>query len=91
MPVFAPQSGLSDKVKDLFFDQLHAVTAMIPGSTFLIPFEDCNSHVGRAGTGYWEVHGGMGYGWPEPDVEGERTLEYTLAFDLLLGNTFQEM
>ena len=29
----------------------------------------------------------MGYGRPEPDVEGERTLEYALAFDLLLGNT----
>ena len=28
----------------------------------------------------------MGYGRPEPDVEGVRTLEYTLAFDLLLGN-----
>ena len=25
-----------------------------------------------------------------PDVEGERILEYALAFDLLLGNTFQE-
>ena len=46
-----------------------------------------NGHVGRAGTGYREVHGGMGYGWPEPDVEGERILEYALAFDLLLGNT----
>ena len=28
-----------------------------------------------------------GYGRPEPDVEGERILEYTLAFDLLQGNT----
>ena len=36
---------------------------------------------------YREVHGGMGYGRPKPDVEGERILEYTLAFDLLLGNT----
>ena len=31
--------------------------------------------------------GGMGYGRPEPDVEGERILKYALAFDLLLGNT----
>ena len=29
----------------------------------------------------------MGYGRSEPDVEGERILEYALAFDLLLGNT----
>ena len=41
-------------------------------------------HIGRAGTEYREVHGGMGYGRSEPDVEGERILEYALAFDLLL-------
>ena len=33
------------------------------------------------------MHGGMGYGRPEPDVEVERILEYALAFDLLLANT----
>ena len=88
LSVYAPQSGLSNEVKDLFFDQLHAVTARIPASEFLIPYEDWNGHVG---TGYREVHGGMGYGRPEPDVEGERILGYTLTSDLLLGNTFQEM
>ena len=87
LSVYAPQSGLSDEVKDLFFDQLRAVTARIPASEFLIPCGDWNGHVGRAGTGYREEHGETGYGRPEPDVEGERILEYTLAFDLLLGNT----
>ena len=46
--------------------------------------------MGHTGTGYREVHGGMGYGRLEPDVEAERILEYALAFDLFLGNTFQE-
>ena len=87
LSVYAPQSGLSDEVKDLFFDQLRSVTARIPASEFLIPCGDWNGYVGSAGTGYREVHGGMGYGRPEPDVEGERILEYALAFDLLLGNT----
>ena len=86
--MYAPQSGLIDEVKDLFFDQLHAVTARIPASEFLTPCGDWNGLVGCADTGYREVHGEMGNGRPEPDVEG--TLEYTLAFDLLLGNTFQE-
>ena len=36
---------------------------------------------------YREVHGGMGYGRPEPDVESERSLLYALAFNLLFGNT----
>ena len=85
--MYAQQSGLSYELKDLFFDQLRAVTARIPASEFLIPCGDWNGHVGSAGTGYKEVHGGMGYGRPEPDVEGERILEYALACDLLLGNT----
>ena len=87
LSVYAPQSGLSDVDKDLFFDQLRAVTARIPRSELLIPCGDLNGHVGRAGTEYREVHGGMGYGRSEPDVEGERILEYALAFGLLLGNT----
>ena len=36
LSVYAPQSGLSDVDKDLFFDQLRAVTARIPRSEFLI-------------------------------------------------------
>ena len=87
LSVYAPQSGLSDEVKDLFFDQLHAVTARIPASEFLIPCGDWNGCVGHVGTRYRVVHGGMGYGRLEPDVEGERILEYALAFNLLLGNT----
>ena len=87
LSVYAPQSGLSDEVKDQFFDQLRAVTVRIPASELLMPCGDWNGHVGRAGTGYSEVHGGKGFGRPEPDVEGERILEYALAYDLILGNT----
>ena len=83
LSVYAPQCGLSDSVKDLFYDQLRAVTAMIPASEFLIP---CG-HVGSTGSVYKEVQGGYGYGKPDPDSEGERILEYALAYDLFLGNT----
>ena len=34
--MYAPQSGLSDVDKDLFFDQLRAVTARIPRSEFFL-------------------------------------------------------
>ena len=87
LSVYAPQCGLGDSVKDLFYDQLRAVTAMIPASEFLIPCGDWNGHVGSTGSGYKEVHGGYGYGKPDPDSEGERILEYALAYDLFLGNT----
>ena len=52
LSVYALQSGVGDEVKDLFFDQLRAVTARILASEFLIPSGDWNGHVGRAGTGY---------------------------------------
>ena len=87
LSVYTPHSGLSEVDKDLFFDQPRAVTARIPRSEFLIHCGDWNGHAGHAGTEYREVHGGMGYGRSESDVEGERILEYALAFDMLLGNT----
>ena len=43
LSVYAPPSGLSDEVKDLLFDQLHAVIARIPVSlgqvydTYVLP------------------------------------------------------
>ena len=78
LSVYAPQIGLSDEDKDLFFDQLRAVTARISKSEFLIPCGDWNGYVSR---------GAMGYGRPEPDVEDEMIIEYALTFDLLMGNT----
>ena len=60
---------------------------MIPALAFLIPCGDWNGHVGSTGSGYKEVHGGYGYGKPDPDSEGESNLEYALAYDLFLGNT----
>lgn len=66
---------------------MRAVTVRNPAHEFLIPCGDWNGSVGSTGPGFRAVHGGLGYGWPEPDAEGERILEYTLAYDLLLGNT----
>ncbi|XP_056003432.1 uncharacterized protein LOC125662874 [Ostrea edulis] len=63
------------------------MTVKIPASDFLIPYGDWNDHVGSIGTGFREVHGGLGYGRPDPDTEGERILDYAQAFDLVVGNT----
>ena len=61
------------------------MTARIPGSKFLIPSGDWNSHVGHACSGFREMPGGKGYGRPEPGIEGERTLEYALHSTCFLG------
>ena len=88
MSVYAQQCGLSDSLKDLFYDQLRAVTAMILASEFLIPCGDWNGHVRSAGSGYKDVHGDYGYGKPDPDSEDGRILSYALAYDLFLRNTY---
>ena len=54
LSVYAPQSGLSDEVKDLFFDQLRAVTARIPASEYLIPCGDWNGRHWIQGSAWWD-------------------------------------
>ena len=60
---------------------------MAPNSEILFPCGDWNGHVGKNGYNCKDVHGGYGFGKPEPDVEGERIMEFALAHELLLGNT----
>ena len=68
------------------YDQLRDMPAITPASSFLIPCGDCNGHGGRKVSGYKVVRGDYGYDKPVPDIEGERILEYALAYDLLLCN-----
>ena len=45
-----------------------------------------NGHVGKVPDGFEGVHGGHGYG--KRNVEGEMLLEFAVAMDLVVGNTF---
>ena len=87
LSVYAPQNGLSDAQKDMFYAELASVTAKVPASEILFPCGDWNGHVGNAGSCFREVHGGFGFGKPEPDAEGERILEFAISHNLMLGNT----
>ncbi|XP_014675122.1 PREDICTED: craniofacial development protein 2-like [Priapulus caudatus] len=84
LSVYAPQVGLSDVVKDQFYDQLRATAAKVPASELLVPCGDWNGHVGRDGTCFREVHGGYGLG--VRNVEGDRILEFAVANDVVMGN-----
>ena len=57
-----------------------------PAPSSNIPCGDCNDHGGRTGSGYKGVHGDYGSDRPVSDIEGEKILEYALAYDLLLCN-----
>ena len=70
-----------------FYDKLRVMNAMIPASTFLTPYGDCNDYGDSTGSGYKEVHGSCGYAKPDPDIEAERILEYASAYDMLICKT----
>ena len=85
LSVYAPQSGLPEADKNIFYDQLQCVVSKIPASEILIPLGDWNGHVGAVGHGFEEVHFGQGYG--VLNTGRERVLEFALANDLIVGNT----
>ena len=57
----------------------------IPPSERLFLLGDWNGHVGASPHGFEGVHGGHGFGHPNP--AGDRVLQLALAHNLLVGNT----
>jgi len=47
---------------------------------------DLNGHIGPTSVGFGAVHGGFGYG--SRNREGQEVLDFTVAFDLMIANTF---
>ena len=56
--VYAPQVSLSNEVKDLFYEKLIAVMAVVPASEQLFECDDWNGHIGKERVGYKNIHGG---------------------------------
>ena len=86
LSVYAPQTGLEESTKDAFYDSLQTVISELPDKEIVIPCGDWNGHVGREAAGYEGVHGGSGYG--ERNADGDRVLEFAVANDSVIGNTF---
>ena len=86
LSVYAPQVGLDDSFKDTFYENLLSVVSKLPDKEIVIPCGDWNGHIGRTAAGYEGVHGGFGYG--DRNLEGERILEFAVANDLVVGNSF---
>ena len=82
--VYCPQRGKSDEDKDAFYDELCDVVMSKKRKCFVMG--DFNRHVGCSSNGYFEVHGGFGYG--ERNREGERLLELADSLDMIIGDTF---
>ena len=81
-----PQVGLDESVKRQFWEDLDGLIRVVPSSEKLFIGVDLNGHVGTISAGFEAVHGGFGYG--SRNQEGEKVLDFAVAFDLMIANTF---
>ena len=86
LSLYAPQIGLDNHCKDSFYDDLRSIIANLGEEEIVIPCGDWNGHIGQVAAGYENTHGGYGYG--ERNTEGERILEFALAYDMVVANSF---
>jgi hypothetical protein len=84
--VYVPQVGLSVDVKRWFWEDLEDIVREMSNSEKLFIGRDLNGHVGTIRGGFERVHGGFGYA--EQNQEGENILNFAIAYDLMVTNTF---
>lgn len=84
---YAPQVGCDDEVKDQFWNELKEEVDSIPKEERVIIGADLNGHVGQKENEIrGRVHGGWSVGG-END-KGRRIVDFALASDFILANTF---
>ena len=83
---YAPQIGLDETTKKQFWENMDALVQGIPESERIFIGGDLNGHVGKTSGGYERVHGGYGFG--ERNAVGEAILEFAMAYDLAIANTY---
>ena len=81
----SPQVGLDESAKRQFWEDLDGLIRVVPSSEKLF-IGDLNGHVGTTSIGFEAVHGGFEYG--SRNLEGKEVLDFAVAFDLMIANTF---
>ncbi|XP_043717506.1 uncharacterized protein LOC122665422 [Telopea speciosissima] len=84
--VYAPQAGLDESVKIQFWEHMDGLVQGFGKGEKIIIGGDLNGHVGKDRRGYEEVHGEYGVG--ERNEEGISVLDFAIAFDMCIVNTF---
>ncbi|XP_071722944.1 uncharacterized protein [Rutidosis leptorrhynchoides] len=82
---YAPQVGLSDSIKQEFWDSMDVIMQSVPNGEKVIIGGDLNGHEGKDRDGYDDAHGGYVYG--SRNKEGESILDFASAYDLVIPNT----
>jgi len=84
--VYAPQIGLPDDIKKLFWEDLDLVIQDVPRSEKLFIGGDFNGHIGVDSDGYDTVHGDIGF--EERNNGGVSVLDFAVAYELLVVNSY---
>ncbi|KAG5595992.1 hypothetical protein H5410_037224 [Solanum commersonii] len=82
---YAPQVGLDEEAKKLFYEDLDEVVRGIPNTEKIIIGGDFNGHIGETSNGFDDVHGGFGFG--ERNRGGTSLLDFAKAFELVIANS----
>ncbi|XP_049410398.1 uncharacterized protein LOC125873518 [Solanum stenotomum] len=77
---YAPQVGLGEEVKKLFYEDLDEAVRGIPITEKIVIGGDFNGHIGATSNGFDDVHGGFGFG--ERNGGGSSLLDFAKAFEL---------
>ena len=80
---YAPQTGRPEQEKQDFYDTLDEV---LDECVAVIVARDLNRHAGSSKQGAEAVHGGFGVG--EKNADGTRILDFALAYNLRITNTW---
>ncbi|KAM1110894.1 hypothetical protein ACFX19_010231 [Malus domestica] len=83
---YAPQVGLDTSSKEKFWEDIGDLVQGIAQTEKSFIGGDLNGHVGRETGNYGGFHGGHGFG--ERNEDGEAILDFAMAYDLFLANTF---
>ena len=84
--VYAPQVGLDEHIKTQFWENMDELMRGIPQGEHVFIGGDFNGHVGKDYRGYQMVHGSHGFG--DRNDPGEAILDFAVAYDLIVANTF---
>jgi hypothetical protein len=83
---YAPQVGLSESEKRKFLEDLDGMVRAVPTNDKLFIGADLNCHVCSTNVGYELARGGFRYG--SRHQEGEDILDFAVAYNLVIANTF---
>ena len=82
---YTPQVGLDESAERQFWEDLDGLIRAVPSSENLF-IGDLNGHGGTTSAGFEAVHEGFGCG--SRNQKGEEVLDFAVAFDLMIANTF---